>query len=438
MDRFHIPTVAEGLIAYAVERQNGFGRHLVGTSCISLTPPQAAGFAHSAAPPLPIEPASLGFDGGPDKGFPSWAERRRLWTDAILQGMAKLDGEATDPKLMERYDHEMGTSRRGFVTVPASSQLQQKTIRNLRRFVSALEFAGGDRRRQINVVWKLLDDMSSHLPWAGKDNGLDRARDEAEYALCRMTAQLPICFTRVLLGGDAGPHWVSGFVSGSVTDAEAVKRTAVYRNALRQYPEVKEWPALCTVCVGRNMPSAIGSVSACAFDLEILNRIGDRSLKEQDVQQVYSRQMTITASQATTKSWRLVQYPLLQGNRSLTAADFDVQERIGVEGDRVNFCLDVLADEKSVFERQLPGEAEDSYVQAYTSYIVDTGRVDDTLDIVARSSDGDEWFSCILTDEVRESLRQKLDTFCLLMYGEYLPVPPVQNNPAPLQMGPIM
>ncbi|WP_300606150.1 hypothetical protein [uncultured Oscillibacter sp.] len=26
-DRFHIPTVAEGLIAYAIERQNGFERH---------------------------------------------------------------------------------------------------------------------------------------------------------------------------------------------------------------------------------------------------------------------------------------------------------------------------------------------------------------------------------------------------------------------------
>lgn len=339
---------------------------------------------------------------------------------------------------MERYDHELGTARRGFVSVPASPQLQQKTIRNLRRFVSALEFAGGDRRRQINVVWKLLDDMSSHLPWADTGNGLNRTRDEAEYALCRMTAQLLIRFTRVLLGGDAGPHWVSGFVSGSVTDAEAVRRTAVYRDALRQYPEIKEWPALCTVCVERDMPSAIGAVNACAFDLEILNRIGDRFLKEQGVQQVYSRQMTITASQATTNSWRSVQYPLLQGNRSLTAADFDVQERIGVEDDRVNFCLDVLADEKSVFGRQLSGDVEDSYVQAYTSYMVDTGRVDDTLDIVVRSSGEDGWFSCILTDEVRESLRQKLDTFCLLTYGEYLPVPPVQNNPAPLQMGPIM
>lgn len=169
MDRFHIPLVAEGFIAYAIERQNGFERHQ-------------------------------------QEGFPPWAERRRLWTDAILQGMARLEGETPDPKLMERYDHEMGTARRGFVTVPASPQLQQKTIRNLRRFVSALEAAGGDRRRQVNMVWKMLDDMSSHLPWTGKGNGLDRACDEAECALRRMTAQMPICFTRVLLGGDAGPH----------------------------------------------------------------------------------------------------------------------------------------------------------------------------------------------------------------------------------------
>lgn len=331
---------------------------------------------------------------------------------------------------MERFDYELRQPRRGFVAVPASLQLQQKTIRNLRRFVSALEFAGGDRR-QMNVVWKLLDDMSSHLLWAGKDNGLDRARDEAEYALCRMTAQMPICFTRVLLGGDAGPHWVSGFVPGSVTDAEAVRRTAVYRDALLRYPEVKEWPALCTVCVGRDLPSAIGTVSACAFDLEILNRIGDKFLKEPGVQQVYSRQMTISASPAMAESWRSVQYPLLHGNRPLTAADLDVQERIGVEDERINFRLDVLADEKSVFERQLSSEAEDSYVQAYTSYMLDTGRVDDTLDIVVRSPDGDEWFSCILTDEARESLRQKLDTFCVNTYAEHLPSPPVQRQEEP-------
>lgn len=50
--RFDIPLVAEGLTAYAIERQNGVERHL---------------------PP----------DG------PSWADRRRFWTDAILQGMVR-------------------------------------------------------------------------------------------------------------------------------------------------------------------------------------------------------------------------------------------------------------------------------------------------------------------------------------------------------------
>ena len=362
--------------------------------------------------------------------------------------MAKLEGETPDPKLMERYDHELEATRWSSFTVPASPQLQQKTIRNLRRFVSALEFAGGDRRRQVNMVWKLLDDMSSHLPWTGKDNSLDRARDEAECALFRMTAQLPICFTRVLLGGDAGPHWVSGFVSGSVTDADAVKRTAVYREALQQYPEIKEWPALCTVCVGRNLPSAIGSVSACAFDLEIMNRIGDRFLKEQGVQQVYARQMIIPTLSAMTKpgkglptaSWSSMRYPLPQGSRSLTAADLDVQERISVEDERINFRLDIFADERSAFGRQLSSEEEGSYIQAYTSYTAATGQVDNTLDIVVRSPGGDEWSSCILTDETRELLRQKIDAFYVMTYGERLPEPSAQNQnePIPPQMSPTM
>ena len=178
--------------------------------------------------------------------------------------------------------------------------------------------------------------------------------------------------------------------------------------------------------------------SACAFDLEILNRIGDRFLKEPGVQQVYAGQMTISASPAMAKHWTSIQYPSLQGNRPLTAADLDVQERIGVEDERINFCLDVLADEKSVFGRQLSSEAEDSNVQAYASYMLDSGRVDDTLDIVVRSPGGDEWFSCILTDEARESLRQKLDTFCVNTYAERLPSPPVQDGPAPPQMGPTM
>lgn len=400
--RFDIPLVAEGLTAYAIERQNGFERHQ-------------------------------------QEGSPPWAGRRRLWTDAILQGMARLEGQDPDPKQMERFDYELEQAHSGFCTVPASLQLQQDTIRNLRRFVSALETTGDDRRRQINVIWKLLEDMSSHLPWAGKDNGLDLARDEAEYALCRMTARLPVCFTRVLLGGDAGPHWVSGFASGSVTDAEAVKRSAVYRDALRQYPEVREWPALCTVCVGRDLPSAIGTVSACAFDLEILNRIGDKFLKEPGIQQVCARQMIVSASPVETQG-REEQNPFLQGSRPLRPDDFEIYERFSFQDGCLTFCLDLLADEEPVFGRQLSNKQEDSYVMTYAVYDESVGQVRDTLDVELRLPHDEEWFHCELSPEMRESLRQKMDTFCVLTYGEHLPAPPAQTQeePVPPQMGQTM
>ena len=400
--RFNIPCVAEGLTAYAIERQNGFERRQ-------------------------------------QEGLPPWAGRRRLWTDAILQGMARLEGQVPDPKQMERFDYELERVHGGFCTVPASLRLQQETIQNLRRFVSALETSGGDRRRQINVIWKLLEDMSSHLPWAGKDNGIDRARDEAEYALCRMTARLPICFTRVLLGGDAGPHWVSGFVSGSVTDAKAVQRSAVYRNALRQYPEVREWPALCTVCVGRDLPSTIGTVSACAFDLDILNRIGDRFLKEQGVQQVYARQMIVSVSPIKTQR-RDGQNPLLQGSRPLRPGDFEIYERFSFQNGCLTFCLKPLADEESVFGRKLSNDREKTRVVAYADYDVRTGQVRDVLSIELRLPYDEEWFHCELSPEMRESLRQKMDTFCVLTYGEHLPAPPAQTleKPVPPPMGPTM
>ena len=262
MNRFNIPLVAEGLTAYAIERQNGWERH---------------------------QP----------EGAPPWQDQRRLWTDAILQGMARLEEQVPDPKLMEQFDRELEQVGGSAATISASLQLQRGTIQNLRNFVTALEDTGDDRRRQVDVVWKLLEDMSSHLPWASKDNDLSLACGEAESALRRMTAQMPIRFTRILLGGDAGPHWASGFASGAVTDAGAVKRTAVYQEAVRDYPNVKNWPALCTVYVGRDLSSAWGTVDACDFDLEIMNRIGDRFLKEPGVRWVSGAyQMTIPVEQA--------------------------------------------------------------------------------------------------------------------------------------------
>ena len=265
----------------------------------------------------------------------------------------------------------------------------------------------------------------------------------------RMTAQMPIRFTHIVLGGDAGPHWASGFVSGCVKDEEAVKQSSVYRGAVRDYPEITNWAALCVAYVGRGLPSALGTVDASDFDLEIMNRAGGRFLDERGVRWLSGPyQMTIAATLEKAKpeiipaatGWMSIQYPLLQGSRTLTAEDLDIQERIGAERDWITFQFDVLADEQEVFGRQLSSEAEDSYIQAYTSYNEHTGQVDDTLDIVVRSPGGDEWFSCTLPDETRQVLKQKMDAFCAAVYGEHLPEPPAQrrNGPAPLQTGPTM
>lgn len=246
MGKKRILVMADRLTVYAIERQNGFERH---------------------QPP----------DG------PPWSERRRFWTDAILQGMARLEGLTPNPGWMKQFDRRLEAARGCSAVETLPTREQAVLIRGLSRYISALETAAGDRRRQIAVVRDLLEDMSTHLPWASADNSLNLARDEAERALRRMTAQMPIRFTRVLLGGDAGPHWASGFVSGAVTDSESVRQTPVYQNAVRVYPDITDWPALCTVYVGHGLSSALGTVDASGFDLEIMNGAGDSFLKEQDI-----------------------------------------------------------------------------------------------------------------------------------------------------------
>jgi len=258
MDRFNIPRVAEALATYAIEWEHGFQRH---------------------QPP----------------GSPPWPEQRRFWTDAILQGMARLDGAEPDSKWMERYDRELEEARGCYFIIPATLAAQRDTILSLHRYIAALEGTGQDRRRQVQVVRDLLEDMACHQLWGGMANGLYAARDTADHALTHMTARLPLRFTRILLGGDAGPCWECGFVSGAVTDAEQVRKTAVYENALQRHPEITEWPALCTVCVGRGLDSAYGTVDAGEFDLKIMNHTGDHFLKERGVRVIASKTLLVPA-----------------------------------------------------------------------------------------------------------------------------------------------
>ena len=60
MGKKQILVMADRLAVYAIERQNGFERY---------------------------QPENA----------PPWQEQRRFWTDAILQGMARLEGLTPDP-----------------------------------------------------------------------------------------------------------------------------------------------------------------------------------------------------------------------------------------------------------------------------------------------------------------------------------------------------
>ena len=132
--------------------------------------------------------------------------------------------------------------------------------------------------------------------------------------------------------------------------------------------------------------------------------------------------------------------PLLEGSRPLKSDDLSGLELYSTEDGSLTFCLDMVADEEAVFGRRLTSGQEDSYILAYAVYDEATGQVCDTLDIELRLPHEAGWFHCKLSDEVRESLKLKMDAYCMELYGEHLPEPqvPCQDKSGPSQVGPVM
>ena len=123
MEGFNIQQAAKGLISHAVEQQNGWERPL-------------------------------------QEGHLPWPEQRRLWVDAVLQGMARLKGQEPDPSLMKQYEDAM---KHGFP--PSTVRRRRATNQNFRNFVSAMEETGNDHRRQVDVIGDLLEDISLDFSW---------------------------------------------------------------------------------------------------------------------------------------------------------------------------------------------------------------------------------------------------------------------------------
>ena len=90
MEKYDISLAAEGLTAYAIERQSNFERH---------------------------QP----------RGKSPWAESRRFWMDAILQGMVRLEGGTPDPEMMARFDQRLSAAH-GCAAVEMTPPSAQKEL----------------------------------------------------------------------------------------------------------------------------------------------------------------------------------------------------------------------------------------------------------------------------------------------------------------------
>ena len=230
----------EGLTAYATQRQIGFENH-----------------------PYPGE---------------RQPEVRNEWIRSILREMAASPEDAR--RHIEQLDGCLRGAAGCSAMEPASRKVQRETVDGLRRYITELEAAQADPRGQLIPVQELLEDMAAWLPWAGRDIGLDTARDQVESAILHTTLRQPLRFTRVVIGGEWGPY-ESGFVSGVMRDPAEIMSTELYRDFAALHPEKKEWPSLCTV---HTCGPGFMFRDASPLDLEIMNREGDRILDYRGVQ----------------------------------------------------------------------------------------------------------------------------------------------------------
>ena len=253
--KYDISFVADGLTAYAIERQNDFERHL----------PQ---------------------------GRSPWAESRRFWIDAILQGMVRLEGGTPGPEMMEQFDQRLAAAHDCAAAETLTPAEQEELVRSLRNYASALEDTGEHRGLQVAVVRELLEDMATHLSWDSSANGLDHARDEVDSILLRMTARKPIHFTRILLGGDMGPA-DDDFVPSIVTDVDGVRGTKLFARLSQTHPEVEEWPAIATVWLCGGQTATAATVPADELELKIIREVGTRFLDYPGVRPVWPHELRV-------------------------------------------------------------------------------------------------------------------------------------------------
>ena len=227
---------------------------------------------------------------------------RNEWIRGILRGMAEVSD--TDPdEFTGILDYCLKTARGAFAVEPVTWSVQRHMIQSLCQYVDGLERLDGDQQARVMDVRRLLDDITACLSWDASRNGVYPARDQAEAQLLRMVVRRPIRFTRVLIGGDFDPGGVE-FMPGLVNDAKGVRGAQLFQQVAREYPERKEWPAICTVCLGAGGRLESGVIDADELDMAVIREAGDRILKQPGISLVPPRQLRVPVMDEPVKTPR--------------------------------------------------------------------------------------------------------------------------------------
>ena len=227
---------------------------------------------------------------------------RNEWIRGILRGMAEISGTAPD-EFIVGLDRHLEAACGAFAVEPLTLLEQRHMIQSLCRYVDELERLDGDQRARVKDVARLLDDISACLSWDASRNGVYPAQDQAEAQLLRMVVRRPIRFTRVLIGGDFDPGGVE-FMPGLVNDAKGVRGSQLFQQVCREYPEWKEWPAICTVCLGAGGRLDNGVIDADELDMAVIREAGDRILKQPGISLVPPRQLRVPVMDEPVKASR--------------------------------------------------------------------------------------------------------------------------------------
>ena len=216
---------------------------------------------------------------------------RNGWIRGILRGMEELSG-ANPGEFTNILDYCLKTVSGAFAVEPVALPEQRHMIQSLCRYIDGLEQMDGDQRARVMEVRSLLDDITACLSWDASRIGVYPARDQAEVQLLHMTVRRPIRFTRVLIGGDLDPGGVE-FMPGLVNDAKGVRGSQLFQQVCREYPERKEWPVICTVCLGNGGRLDSGVIDADELDMAVIREAGDRILKQPGISLVPPRQLRV-------------------------------------------------------------------------------------------------------------------------------------------------